>query len=845
MIDETQQEVLDKILLHEHQHIACKLNFIDEVTQDIDDELLNESIALINDLLDKPIEDAKKIIITLSSILWTYQKEHWGGLNDFFIRVLSQIGYAPSSIMIDREYDYEHKRYSGVSSLLDQLAITVSQLKCEIAVQERVFLLTEFQKRIWSQIENNKTLGISAPTSAGKSFIIALKAIDLILQQDGSIIYIVPTLSLVSQVSIDFRKLLDSFGLDHYEILNTYNGDSSNTKKIFVLTQEKAIGAFSQEDVPFKDIRLLVADEIQNVERASKEDDQRAKTLYDLLIEFRHTPEVHRIVISGPRIEGIGDLCHSLFGEGTTEEKDKSSPVSSFTYSIEKKGKKYFFNQHVDIKGDSKAIEFSPKSEIPKPEGKVYTDKYYNFMDEFITNLGSDSKNIIFSPTPKQARKTAIALAERLPDVKSDKLDSLIQYFSSTVHKDYNLCDALKKGVAYHHGKIPHHVRRALEKAASEKLINNVVCTTTLMQGVNLPAQNVILRNPNLYIKEFDDPPKLTQYEISNLRGRAGRLLKDFIGRTYILDENSFETQKENETRVFEDEYKKISSGYGTTFNAYKETITADLLENIPPREENRKYGFLLSYIRQMIIRHQDKAKQRFKSVGVELSETDFKEIQSNLIKLEAPLELSIKNRYWDPIDIETLYLKRDSFDLPSSINEFGIAGRLQSLIESLKEVLPNYTKRYFEVAPNLLESTCISAQQWMKEKTLKEILAKPYYDDAEKIETTIERLQNKVSYGLPLLLKPLYDMQLPDKSFLRYIEAGAYRPVTRRLIEYNIPRETAIFLERNYVHDLSVDEHNFDSELKKILKSNFKDFDYWIQIQLEAIISSSSRVDK
>src|SRR5690606_34160646 len=137
-----------------------------------------------------------------------------------------------------------------------------------------------------------------------------------------------------------------------YEVLNTYNGDIHDNKKIFVLTQEKAIGAFSQKDTPFQDVRLLVVDEIQNVERASNEDEQRAKTLYDLIVEFRHTPEIERIVISGPRIEGIGELSQILFGDGATEESDKSSPVASFTYAIQRKKigtrNKYFFNQYTD-----------------------------------------------------------------------------------------------------------------------------------------------------------------------------------------------------------------------------------------------------------------------------------------------------------------------------------------------------------------------------------------------------------------------------------------------------------------------------------------------------------------
>lgn len=843
----TDDEVIDSVLLHEHQQIAKKLNFIDAVTQDLDEKVLRKAISLIDRLSMESDEGAKKIIITLSAILWSYKKSDWNGLRGFLIRVLSRIGYAPSSIMIDNQYDHKTSSYLGIDSYLDQLAITLNHFDCEVIVKDRVFLLTKYQKKIWSQIEQSRTLGISAPTSAGKSFIIALKAIDLILKSNGAIIYIVPTLSLVSQVSIDFRRLLDNFNLNHYEILNTYNGDDVNTNKIFVLTQEKAIGAFSQKDVPFKDVRLLVVDEIQNMERATDEDEQRAKTLYDLIIEFRHTPDIERIVISGPRIEGIGELCQNLFGGETTEASEKSSPVASFTYSIEKRKVKnrykYFFNQHVDIKEMPSSLEFKPKADIPKPEGKVYTAPYHEFMSNFITCLGKDSKNIIFSPTAAQARSTAIALAEKLPETENAQLESLINYLEETVHNKYSLCEVLKKGVIYHHGRIPHHARRSLERAVSDKLISQVVCTTTLMQGVNLPAQNVIIRNPNLYIKEDENPPKLTQYEISNLRGRAGRLLKDFIGRTFVLDENAFEAANSNGTKVFEDQYKKIRSGYGSAFQEYKEIITEALVQNLAPIGANRESNFLLTYIRQMILRHGADAKKRFNSVGILLNDSLFDEVRAGLLNLTVPKEVCVRNRYWDPLDLEYLFLRRNDFDLPTTVSAFGNASQLQLVVERLATVMPIYSKRYFDVPFEHLQSTCINASEWMKEKPLKEILSSDYFDDAEKIEKTIERLQNKVSYGLPLLLMPLYDMRYPNSSFLRFIESGAYRPVTRRLLEYNIPRETAISLANNYVGDLDVDSKSFDFQLKRRLKEKYPLLSYWVQAQLEALLSAEQAI--
>ena len=49
--------------------------------------------------------------------------------------------------------------------------------------------------------DSKKVIAISAPTSAGKSFIITLKLLEIIQRYKYDIIYVVPTISLVNQVS--------------------------------------------------------------------------------------------------------------------------------------------------------------------------------------------------------------------------------------------------------------------------------------------------------------------------------------------------------------------------------------------------------------------------------------------------------------------------------------------------------------------------------------------------------------------------------------------------------------------------------------------------------------------
>lgn len=835
---EKHNETIKQLLLVEHNAVANKLGFINTSTIELNEKLLHNSIAIIDEMSRSKEDDDKRIVVIASAILWSYRNPQWDGLRDFLTLALSRAGFSPSSMMIDDSFDYENGVFSSIDSIFDRFAITIHQLNSEIFVGDKKFLVTNFQKRIWEKLSSVKLLGISAPTSAGKSFIILLKAIDIILRNQGSIVYIVPTLSLVSQVAADFNSQLKNFGLANYLISTTYNLEDVTDNKIYVLTQEKAISAFSQAETPFRNIQILVVDEIQNIERVSSEHDQRSKILYDTLIELRHSSQIGSIVLSGPRVEGLKELGIDIFDEQHTEvEKVKSSPVANITYAISKERNKYYFNQYCDSLKNPNKIEIK-NPHLIKGHGKVqYNADYYKYIAAFTECLGEDSRNIIFAPTTSKARDIAVEISKLKKDIILNvQADSLISYIKETVHQNYDMCNTIPKGVAYHHSKIPSHVRIVMERAIKDKLITNTVCTTTLMQGVNLPAQNIIMRNPDLSIRNRGgEKPKLTDYEIANLRGRAGRLLKDFIGRTFVLDENAFE-KKDEQMTLFPEAEKTLHSGYRDKYLQHKNEINIDLLSNTVENTSNIEYSFLITYIRQTILRHNKNSIERLRAVGIIINDNELQEIADRLLKgLVVPREICYKNRYWDPLILNEIYKKRDDFIVPTSHMEDRVELKIENLLNKYMIDFPSYYDKYlYDLKGSRIRSASIAAKDWMKEKTLKQILSTPYYDTPEKIDATIGLIQKEISFGLPMLLKPIYDIKDPNSMFLRFIELGAYKPITRKMIEMNIPRETAIFLTNNFFTE-SNDINN--TEIISRLRQIKSHINYWQQIQIENIL--------
>ena len=87
------------------------------------------------------------------------------------------------------------------------------------------------------------------------------------------------------------------------------------------------------------------------------------------------------------------------------------------------------------------------------------------------------------------------------------------------------------------------------------------------------------------------------------------------------------------------------------------------------------------------------------------------------------------------------------------------------------------------------------------------------------------------------MLLKPLYDIQVPDSMFLTFIETGAYKPISRRMIELNIPRDTAIFLSQKYFNGVGQHEEDLEKVIITKLYEISNELDYWRRIQIEMLL--------
>jgi hypothetical protein len=817
-INKYEKQIIDELLLHDLSSIAYKLDLI-EKPSNIEVKKVIEILNLLERLTH--LKDSfiiKEISVTIIGLMWEHKKKEWFYIVPFLTQMLSRLNLLPSASMINQNTIDD--KFIGFNNLLAELRFASNLIKHSIRIQNNDVYFSEFQKKVWYSIDEYDRIGISAPTSAGKSFSLCIKLLSILNQSNGNAIYVVPTITLINQVSRDLRNAIKKYGFSNFHIVQSYSQSDvkRDGKYIYVMTQERTISAINQNSSAFFNLDVLIIDEVQNIERVANEDNDRSRDLYELIHDLEQNYNPRKIIIAGPRLKNINDIALDLFNKNKEYKivEEHLPPVVNLTYSFIKKKKSIYLNQYISINKYPQSIKLEKNiDKYSKLFGKMqYKDEAHSIITSLLEKLNNGSGTLVFSPTKKQAAKSAIAVAALLKESETDS--SLDKYICDVVHPDYSMVNCIRKGVAFHHAAVPDFLRIIIEKSFSEGILKTIFCTTTLLQGVNLPAKNIIARNPKLGSRK--NSPSLTDYEFANLRGRAGRLMKDFVGRAIILDESSF---FEDQTELFEYPEKEVTTGYKARFEKYKEPIIESLKVGEIPSEESKAYSDLIVYIRQMIIKYGQASIERLRRTGVIINADIYKKISIQLEELKIPKELCSSNLHWDPLVLESIfiqYLNNIFYNIPSSPFDNMFVRNISFNINLLNKIAPYYYKKYFNYDyDKVIGKILIIATEWCKEIPLKDIIKWKHDVNSEEVDNILSLLNKDIVYSLPKLLKPLVQMQDISNPILSTLEFGAHTPLTRKLIEVGIPREIAI-------------------KLKPFLNNTFNEFDDLSRISNERI---------
>ncbi len=824
------KEVIDILLKIELRAAVESIGLTPTPTENLITE--NNLYEIINAIERAILKDEEgKKIAAVCALLWTHFHNQFDLLGEYVNSAMTRIGFSPVSRMLRGE---DGKIVN--SSLASILEDYFQSQKYTIETLGKKLIVTEFQKRLWEELERSPRVAVSAPTSAGKSYLLCLRAVQNAALYGGVSFYIVPTVTLMNQVATDLFDISRESGVK-IKILTTVdeNITAQQGAIFFVLTQERIterLDFLNNND--FK-LTQLIVDEVQNIERAFDigDSNSRAKMLVDVIIDLHDRFSPRLSVVSGPRISEIRSMATALFNQPVAEQSTTSSPVVNIAYSIAPVGKCIEVKQFSELSSNHITQILENTIGATGFSKKAYNDSFH----AYIFNIVSSNKGgLIFSPTSGQCRKTAQSIARRLNKSKDPRICSLATYIKATVSPSYDLAECIESKVAFHHGKLPPHIRNAIEFAIGQSLIDHVVCTTTLMQGVNIPAKTVVLRNPNLFIRDVSgEKPTLSNYEIANLRGRAGRLLRDFVGRTFILDGTSFE-ELEVQSSLFKPAEKKIEGNYAKVFEENREEIVYELTS----KEDEFSLNSVASYIASAIYTEK-LPRQWLARKGITLSVAEIGEVKARMRQLVVDEAVCKRFRYWSPFELNLIAKSADDLLLPGSVFSSGLGERLEELVRKINKIIPLRAKKYLggkNLAEQVMPIFAANAAKWAKEIPLFDILSNSYSrKSADNTESTINMLQKDVAFGLPSLLGPVYAIKGVDSSLLSFMERGAYSKEVRLLINANVPRETAISTNMK----MKQESRPLDDIVDAISFIKAKKLPYWEAVHFKHLVDLKS----
>lgn len=419
--------------------------------------------------------------------------------------------YALGLTMYSRQYSFDSLVYSvfATSALDDNIALHPEQ------------------RKILSLITQSRGLIFSAPTSFGKTFVVFEY---ICREQPQNVVMVVPTLALIDEYK---QKIIRQYKerFSNYNIYLSIDPEKSydfSQNNIFIVTHDRVI---DENTVSlFESIDFLVIDEVYKLQK----DASNERVLILNIAYYNMVKRSSKYVLLAPFISGV-------------EHLEKLDDVPAF-----------YSTNYSPVVNDVKVYDILSES-----ERVIYTDK-------ILQSIPLQDNTLIYFPTVVQIDQFINQTSTEYSALELDEnpiLNEFISWGRREIHPQWSIIKALEKGFLVHHGQLPLGIRM-LELGLfnnSQSNYSRLICTSTLLEGVNTAAKNIIITKPyRSYDKVFD------AFDFYNLVGRTGRLYQHYLGIAhYIKSPNDPSYEKNQAVKSIEFELTDNSIDMDINFGNY------------------------------------------------------------------------------------------------------------------------------------------------------------------------------------------------------------------------------------------------------------------------------------
>lgn len=705
------------------------------------------------------------------------------------------------------------------------------------------------QKRAYDLLQKYH-FSYSGPTSMGKSFIIQVYIKEEIVNNmKKNYAIIVPTKALINETTHSMYTELGSELINkNYRIVNGV-GDivlQQEHNFIFILTPERLLHILlAKKNI---DLDFVFVDEAQKI----SEKGDRSIYYYDVIDKVVKQNPNCRVSFASPNIPNPDiylNLVPNLNKNNLNVLASNYSPVNQFKFLINT------LENNISIYNDFDKTYIAYKNKV----------KVSNIKD-LIKIVGSKKQNVVYCSAKHSAIDEAIKYAEDLPYLNNDKLIKLSNDIKNNLHNDCYLTKLILKGVAYHVSYLPHYIKKNIEEAFKNKDINIIFSTSTLMEGVNLPADN-------LYIMNYrNGPSNLDEVSFKNLVGRVGRIKYNLYGNVFLMVlKEETKIEKYNELLTNAVPYQKLSTKIDA-HREYFETVVSDLvkgdieLNSIKNNEKvtNREYNTLRKFAITLV---RDLSKDRNTTIRREFDDY-LDENKIVIIKEKYPLD-KISEDISLSID-QSEKLKEaiaNGMEYPLISNDDNDYEEIVKFLYKMNEIFKwdLYEKKDTESLMKSIRWYALILLWWMKGYGMGQIIKNSINHKRNTsgskimnpqnrsfvtfnnsvmhinwvIAETLEMIDKVILFTLSnyfrkfsLEYKEFHQIEILDNDWYDFVEYGTMNPLTILLQRYGFTRESSKYLEEpgnkeKYVFDDGIEIKIYDDIFEcedEMVKMNAKD---------------------
>ncbi|MBC7119209.1 MAG: DEAD/DEAH box helicase [Methanobacteriaceae archaeon] len=345
-------------------------------------------------------------------------------------------------------------------------------------------------------LEDQHNYILAIPTASGKTLLGLMAAIKTILE-GGKVIYTVPLISIQNEKIKEFKEL-EKHGI------SVGKDPRSADLAIMVFESFDMLTRFSWNTL--NEIDLLIVDEFHMIGEYT-----RGPTIECAITRLMSLNPRIRIIALSATLSNLEEIAAWL-DANVIQHDYRPVPLYKEILTLD------MLNAREKNEAIVKILQEAIKDEnqiLVFVSTRRFTEALATFVSQRIR------KNI-----PKETREIFNKVADKILEIPQKS-------GSAPTFTCLKLAECIREGVAFHHAGLFTRQREIIEDEFRNGNLYMITATPSLMYGVNLPSQTVIIRDYTRWTRQ--GPKWIPVFDYEQMSGRAGRPQYDKVGYSYLI----------------------------------------------------------------------------------------------------------------------------------------------------------------------------------------------------------------------------------------------------------------------------------------------------------------------